>query len=504
MFGALVLYFWFRSMALTNGHFTYGLDDAYIHLAIAKEMAFHGVWGNSSAGFSGVSSSLVWTILLAFLFKIFGNWELLPFLLNILFDLLLLWTLDLIWRRARIGSFWRIGLFILAFMIMPLASQPIIGMEVSLQCLLLSAFFYFVIFAKDSQNVWSEWPAILLAFLLGGVRYECILIVEICAVGFALQGKIKKAISVGVAGILPAVSYALFALIQKGTVIPNTLFLKSAAVEVLMKHVPIGGSSILVMLVAGLFFGFILFTSIRLIRKRFPIWRPSGTAIVFWATAITAIVQFSISSPEQQFERYRTYIYVALVILFGLFLRWVNARPSTNRNGNPLIGAMLLAASIAVFVPRFLLYLSKTPIASKNIWDQQGQMARFVERYCAKQPIVLVDIGAVSYYAHGPVIDLIGLGTDSIARMRLDRNDPSESVNRFIANQGAIVAMIYPIEQYEPDSSWEKEGSIVIQDRYVCARDTVDFYALRASDTGWLRSSLSDFRSRTTSEVLIY
>jgi hypothetical protein len=29
----------------TNGHFVYSLDDPYIHLAVAKNLARHGVWG---------------------------------------------------------------------------------------------------------------------------------------------------------------------------------------------------------------------------------------------------------------------------------------------------------------------------------------------------------------------------------------------------------------------------------------------------------------------------
>jgi hypothetical protein len=40
------------SLRLNQGHFVYGLDDAYIHMSIAKNFALHGVWGVTPYAFS--------------------------------------------------------------------------------------------------------------------------------------------------------------------------------------------------------------------------------------------------------------------------------------------------------------------------------------------------------------------------------------------------------------------------------------------------------------------
>ncbi|MGO9387121.1 MAG: hypothetical protein ACLPWD_03630 [Methanobacterium sp.] len=40
------------SLRLNNGHFAYGLDDAYIHMSIAENFALHGVWGVTLYGFT--------------------------------------------------------------------------------------------------------------------------------------------------------------------------------------------------------------------------------------------------------------------------------------------------------------------------------------------------------------------------------------------------------------------------------------------------------------------
>ena len=46
-----------------TGHFVYPLDDAYIHLALAEQLA-HGQYGTNPGEFSSPSSSLLWPFLL--------------------------------------------------------------------------------------------------------------------------------------------------------------------------------------------------------------------------------------------------------------------------------------------------------------------------------------------------------------------------------------------------------------------------------------------------------
>src|SRR5918993_13184 len=49
----------------SGGHFTYALDDPYIHLAMADNLAFHGTWGVDPGVYESASSSPAWTVLTA-------------------------------------------------------------------------------------------------------------------------------------------------------------------------------------------------------------------------------------------------------------------------------------------------------------------------------------------------------------------------------------------------------------------------------------------------------
>src|SRR2546426_9784746 len=57
------------SLRRTDGHLVYTLDDAYIHMAIAKHFARDGVWGVTPYAFGSSTSSPLWTALVAAAFR---------------------------------------------------------------------------------------------------------------------------------------------------------------------------------------------------------------------------------------------------------------------------------------------------------------------------------------------------------------------------------------------------------------------------------------------------
>ena len=79
-----------QSLARTGGEFVYAQDDPYIHLAMARTLAEHGVWGVRPTEFASASSSPLWTLVLAALWKLGAQQVWVPFALNLIFGCILL------------------------------------------------------------------------------------------------------------------------------------------------------------------------------------------------------------------------------------------------------------------------------------------------------------------------------------------------------------------------------------------------------------------------------
>ncbi len=71
------------SLAATGGRVVYALDDPYIHMAMAKNLAQHRVLGVSRYEFTSTTSSPLWTLLLALLFAAAGVRDEIPLLVNL-------------------------------------------------------------------------------------------------------------------------------------------------------------------------------------------------------------------------------------------------------------------------------------------------------------------------------------------------------------------------------------------------------------------------------------
>ena len=61
---AIIIAFYTMSVRENDGHFIYQNDDIYIHMAIAKNVANHGVWGVTQHEFTSSSSSILYTLIL--------------------------------------------------------------------------------------------------------------------------------------------------------------------------------------------------------------------------------------------------------------------------------------------------------------------------------------------------------------------------------------------------------------------------------------------------------
>jgi hypothetical protein len=92
----------------SGGVFMYPLDDTFIHMTVAKTLALHGNWGIAPGDFESASSSVGYTLLLAGLFRVFSIHAYIPFLINLVAAILVLWVVDKRLRKEQVLPFGRL------------------------------------------------------------------------------------------------------------------------------------------------------------------------------------------------------------------------------------------------------------------------------------------------------------------------------------------------------------------------------------------------------------
>lgn len=185
-----------------DGHFVYIIDDAYIHMAIAKNFAAHGVWGVTPYRFSSSSSSILWPLLLSAIYVVLGPRELAPLILNILVAALALGVIHVLLRRLGLPGGYIFFALLGMVLLIPLPALILTGMEHVLQVAVTIPFVYIAaeeLAQQTHEARHSAWLWIL-AVLSTLVRYEGLFLVLPVCLLFLLGRRWRKAFGLGAVG----------------------------------------------------------------------------------------------------------------------------------------------------------------------------------------------------------------------------------------------------------------------------------------------------------------
>jgi hypothetical protein len=489
---------WQASLHLTGNRLIYPLDDAYIHMAVARNLAEHGVWGVTPYGFSSSTSSLLWPLLLSGGEVLVGKAEGLPLLLSLLGALLCLavasWALAE--GRAGVRLLWLLSVVFLT----PLPTLVVTGMEHSLHIcatLLFATLLYRIL---DGRRPASGLALAGAAAVATSLRYESLFLVAAAGLMLAVHRQHRLVFMVGAAALVAPLAYAFVSVARSWYPLPNSVLLKGASfdpatpggmVELL------GGRSlrmlaqaphvlVLVLLVLGLL--------------AFAPGRPAQRAlqIIF---VLTALLHMQFADTGWLY-RYEAYLVALGLVTLGLSLPLGN-RPAQARPPIATAARGLLIAIVAYpLLARGAHALLETPRASKNIFDQQYQMGLFLRRFYPGAAVVANDIGAISYLADVRLLDLYGLASMDVARARRSGGLGRETLARLAAAHRAQVILVYRSwfsNVLPPD--WLEAGSWRVPEQVVVAHRVVSFYALDRAGQDRLLQSLRAFQSEMPGDV---
>ncbi len=478
-----------RILALNDGHFSYSLDDPYIHLALAENL-IHGHYGVNLHEVSAPSSSLLWPFLLA-PFTLLPWSAYAPLLLNFFSAAASLLLLHRVLDRSlstvpphRRHLF--AGIIGVVFL---LATNQIglmfTGMEHALQVTLSLLLVAGLIEERESGSApWWLAAALMLGPL---VRYENLALSGPALLYLGQRGQWRTVL---VSGSLLAVSLGAFSAFLHAhdlSLLPNSVLAKS--------NVAAGGGSaaltqnLLTNLTSNR--GFLLSLLLLVFLCAAALMRDARDgALALWMSL--GLLGHLAAGRFGWYHRYELYIWAASLLLLLYLARNTIAEALRHQASYKVVGCGVLFLLLAC--RPYLEPLLSTPVASNNIYEQQYQMHRFVTAYLGA-PVAVNDLGWVSFQNDQYVLDLYGLASMEALRQRQERDRQDVAwMDEMARARDVNLAMLYRSWFPMVPKGWVPLGTLYLGRRKITpASDAVMFYAINAAAAEALRPKLEAF-----------
>jgi len=499
-----------------EGMFVYSLDDAYIHLAIGKNIASYGIWGVTPHEHSFASSSPLWSVLLSITHFITGSFYLyIPLILNLISCVGTLSIMSVITRATNTSE--RISLITRISIVMCIPFLPLImgGMENMLFSFFVLLFTYILFIKKDSSFLIL---GIICAFMVS-TRYEGAFVIASATLLLLFDKKWKHCFVIVLSGILPILLFGIYFISLGGDFFPNSVLIKGnieGGAYGIIKMTLYNMKSLLMDL-SPIPFIYTLLSFITIFM--WLRYRNTLSFRLFFLTFTTFSLHLLLAQIGWMF-RYEAYLLVLTAIAVAVGFNEIRTVYTECMN-IPLrfITGIILAFSLfglgnRVYKGHFLAIQS-----SHEIFLQQIQMAHFVKKYFPNNNIALNDIGSVCYFSNIHCTDVYGLATTDIARAKRKRTYTPSAMEEICKKRNTEIAIVYPQwlrsgfmfgtnVKGDTPKQWKKAGALVLGYKdYVIGGDTVNFYAVKPSYYDTLRTALRNSRASmnfgTTSRLVL-
>lgn len=459
----------------------YPLDDPYIHLAMAEQLAAGGYGVNAGEYAAASSSPLFSFLLLPFVGEPFHRF--LPLAWNVIGLAIAL----VLWGRIL----WQSGWGTSAIAILVAAGGPLVlnmpgvayvGMEHSLHLAAsLAIVSGLITFLTDKKvNV-----ILILGVLLSPVlRFEGVALAGMAGLIVLFHGRYLSGLVLGALAVLPLVGFAFWLTTLGLEPLPSSVSAKMAA--------PGGTSTGLSEFFAGKFALYLI--------------EPRAQVLIF--LCIVAVV--FLMMPEMRQEG-RNWLVVAVLaagvahLLLGRF-GWMNRyevyviasvaaglfAASAGFKRLQLLPLLPLVYLFAIYLPQWTTGYVAAP---KTVALQQVQMGRFAKDHY-NAPVAVNDLGYVSWQNPNYVLDLWGLANHEARQLRLHGTE-QKWVDGLTEKHGTKVAMIYA--EWFPGQlgdDWQLLGKLKLDGHSAfLASDTVSFFLTGPEDPAEVLQQLKDWQS---------
>lgn len=512
---AVVIGYWaivsgliFATMAGTGGALIYPLDDTYIHMAMAKNMATFGVWGVTPEQFTSASSSPLWTGVMAATYAAFGVSSWAPLVANLVIGTAVVLLLCGVLAHAGLSP---LVTALAAAAIAGAGTLPtmtVLGMEHTLHILLGTWFVVMAARLAARRDRGAVWPLTVLAAALTITRYEGAFAVAAVVAVLWLGRRWRAGAAIALAGAVPLVLYGLWSQSHGGFLLPNSVLLKgvvpAATLTGLLQVALLWNGLSGLMANPHLAFLVIAVLGLTSLRRRDESGEGQVMALVFVACTLLHL-QFARAGWFYRYEAYLVVLGLVTVAVIVSEVDWPAIR--AQRGGTlPAVAVVLLAGVLAFpLLRRSINAVRQTPAAVSNIFEQQYQAGLFLDQFYRGRRVAVNDVGAISYLADVKLLDVWGLASHDTASLKRRGGFTSAALEQLAARDAVEVAIIYPTWMAEyggVPASWQKVGEWRVTNNVVLGENGLSFYAITAAARDRLIDNLVKYSTQLPANVV--
>ncbi|WP_143151020.1 hypothetical protein [Chitinophaga sancti] len=501
----------------TKGVWTYIIEDPFIHMSIAKNLVLHHIWGPTPYEFCSSSSSILYPILIALLFKVFGFYTIIPFAINLIASLVLIIILQRWLNQNRIKPIGQIFILLSLIFLTPLPVLVILGMEHTLHLLISFLFIdylakYLGSYGSDVSDRYILGKILVLGCLLTSIRYEGVFIIVI---GFSIllfRKLYLRSLLLLFISIAPIVLFGFYSISKGGLFLPNSVLMKSSGIpHDLISFTEFISEGVWVKLYSTAYnwsqivpkqtllllpLSYVLFIA----SSRNKMYYHFGIFILF-GTIITHIFFGRMG----WFFRYEAYF-------VGLTIIYIHSFILTSKIDNNIFSwewSKMILISIGLFLVIPFIFRSWdafrfTSDACKYTFNRNYLVGMFLHEYYDNTNTAINDLGVIAYYNKGNNLDFGGLGNTDVTKSVKGNYNTLDFYCKKLEERKVTLAVLFdeyclPLQK----ARWVKVASW--HSAYHINYFNTDFqlYAIDSTLALELKHNLNSFKSKLSDDIKI-
>lgn len=456
-----------------GGVFEYPLDDVYIHLAMAEQIAAGGFGVNAGEDASAASSALYPFMLVPLAGSELQRW--LPLVWNVIALVVAAVLFAKILAEARLGRaallFAIVAPFALSMYVTAYSGMENMAHGAASLAIVLGLWRY-----VETGHI--RWLLIFGILLAPAFRPEGLALALLAGAVVMRLGRVPAGVGLILIGLAPVVGFMAFLMSKGLDPLPSSVMAKLAD-----QHSGFAGN---LRANAASYGGrYLLALSVALAIVSFTFWNRDRRRAYFGLGMAAAGFAHLAFGATGWLDRYENYAVLTIVASLALIVS------DLGRITKVGITTLALLGGVATYAP----YIPNNMANMQAIHLQQAQMARFAKEH-VNGPVAINDLGYVAWRNPNYVLDWWGLASPAALEFR--RAGDCEDWQSTLADEhGVRVAMIYDdwLPCSLPDQGWVRLGNLWTDgaDGAFLGGPEVAFYARNESERLGLQADLADW-----------